>query len=383
MQELGLVVPVLISQKLQDQIFYLCKEVWNDEWSGMLFYETEGEFGHEEFKIKAQELFPLDIGTQTYTEYQTGDPELIKFLMTNPQVRTMKKGHIHSHNNMGVFFSLTDNEEISENCGFHNFYLSLIVNNKNEMCAKIAFKAKVKSVVNSTFTFKNQEGKDKTNELKSEKEVDGVFVYKCKVDPPLGGVVEDTFKSRFQELRTTKKKKEEESKKATDSASKQKFLRELDATGNWEQRGLFDDVKEKGDYSKAKEGLYKSHGGPNNGVVGRNVEAGDKRVYSMLAKLLSQDYIYEGTIAAVLQKIDKKFYDFDGVYPSESVAAAMYFDAVEQRAVDFYIDSFPEDINLLRFDSTMERCIEILETYDSHFPGLVTNLTEALNLEIR
>jgi hypothetical protein len=118
-------------------------------------------------------------------------------------------------------------------------------------------------------------------------------------------------------------------------------------------------------------------------VVGRDVKPTDKRVYSMLAKLLSQDYIYEGTIGGVLEKIDKKFYDFDGVYPSEAVAVAMYYDAVEQRAVDFYIDSFPEDRNLLMFDSTMERCVEILETYDHQFPELVTNLSEALNLEIR
>lgn len=371
-------MPVLITQKLQDQITYLCKEVWNDEWSGMLFYETEGDFGKEGFKITAQELFPLDIGTQTYTEYQTSDPELIKFLMANPHVRNMKKGHIHSHNNMGVFFSTTDNEELGDNCGFHNFYLSLIVNNKNDMCAKIAFKASIKSVINSTITHKDQNGKDVERKLKSEKDSESTFIYKCKITLPQGGVVEDTFISRFQELRTTKNKKED-LKKSSDAANKQKYAGQ---GGYSNQRGLFDDYSDYGSYSTTKEESYKSHG-RGNGMVGRDVKPTDKRIYNMLGKILAQDYLYEGTIGLILEKLDKKFYDVDGVYPTEAVAVNMYFDAVEQRAVDFYIDSFPEDRNLVFFDSSMEKCIDILDTYDTMFPELITNLTEALNLEIR
>jgi hypothetical protein len=340
----------------------------------MLFYETEGEFGQEGFKITAQELFPLDIGTQTYTEYQTSDPELIKFMMSNTAARGMKKGHIHSHNNMGVFFSGTDNEELGENCGYHNFYLSLIVNNKNEMCAKIAFKAKIKSETTSKLVFKNQEGKDIEKVLTGTKESENIFVYKCNVITPQGGVVEDTFKSRFQELSTIKKKKQEEAKKATEAAK-------YKGGKNYEQTGLFDDDYGSGRYSKTKEESYKSHG--RHGVVDRDVRPTDKRVYSLLGKILQQDYLYEGTIGLALEKIDKKFYDFDGVYPSEAVAANMYFDAVEKNAIDYYIDSFPEDRNLLMFDSTMERCVEILDSYDAQFPELITNLTEALNLEIR
>lgn len=360
----------------------MCKQVWNDEWSGMLFYETEGEFGHEGFKIIAQELFPLDIGTQTYTEYQTSDPELIKFMMANKSVLSMKKGHIHSHNNMGVFFSSTDNEELGDNCGFHNFYLSLIVNNRNEMCAKIAFKASIKSETVSILTYKNQEGKDSTKEVKSEKESESVLVYKCDVLTPQGGVVEDTFKSRFQELRTTKIKKAEEAKKATEAANKQKYAGTGFDRRNFEQAGLFDDVKGQASYSSTKEDSYKSHVGKSVGV-GRDVRPTDKRVYSLLGKMLAQDYLYEGTIGLKLEQIDKKFYDFDGVYPSEAVAVNMYFDAVEKNAIDYYIDSFPEDRNLLMFDSTMERCVEILDSYDDKYPELIANLTEALNLEIR
>lgn len=374
-QELETVVPVQISQKLQDQVSYLCKEVWNDEWSGMLFYETEGEFGQDNFKVIAQELFPLDIGTQTYTEYETSDPELIKFLMSNPQVRSMKKGHIHSHNNMGVFFSNTDNEELTDNCGFHNFYLSLIVNNKNEMCAKIAFKATIKSVVDSTITYKNQDGIDTEKKMSSEKNSESIFAYKCKVYTPQGGAVEDTFKSRFQELRTNKNKKEE-TKKASEAANKFKHQQGMYSSS----RGLFDDAEEKTGSFKGKEN---SSSDGRLGVVARNLKPIDQKVYKMLSKILSQDPTYNGTVISILEQLDSKFYDFEGMLPSQSEVASMYFGMVEDSAIDFYFKLFPEDHSLMKFDSVMEDCVKILKNYRLRFPDLVDELINALNIEIK
>lgn len=349
----------------------------------MLFYETEGEFGQENFKVIAQELFPLDIGTQTYTEYQTSDPELIKFLMANTTARGMKKGHIHSHNNMGVFFSDTDNGELAENCGFHNFYLSLIVNNKNEMCAKIAFKAYIKSNTISVLTYKNQDGKDVDKKLPSQKESENILVYKCKIDIPQGGGVEDTFISRFQELRTTKKKKEE-IKKVSDAANKHRFAGQgLVGGRNWEQGGLFDDAKGKGSYPTTKEERYKTKSIPGGlGMVGGNIKSIESRVYNMLSKIIAQDESYEGTIGAILEKLDGRFYSFEGVYPAEAEMLELYLDDVEKNILDYYISAFPEDTRLLALDSTMERCTEILEkSHGARFPEIVTLLCEALIIE--
>jgi hypothetical protein len=93
-------IPLVISSKLQDQIYFLCSKISRLEWSGVLFYNTFGEFGSDNFKVIAEELYPLDIGTGTYTEYETGDPDFIKFMMDNPHILEMRKGHIHSHNTM-------------------------------------------------------------------------------------------------------------------------------------------------------------------------------------------------------------------------------------------------------------------------------------------
>lgn len=46
---------------------------------------------------------------------------------------------------MSVFFSGTDTQELVDNAGNFIYYLSLIVNNKGEMCAKIAYYATINS----------------------------------------------------------------------------------------------------------------------------------------------------------------------------------------------------------------------------------------------
>lgn len=136
-------IKLFIPATFQEQVKYLCSRIWEVEWSGILFYSTKGEFGTKDFEVTAEYILLMNKGSQAYTEFQT-DESLVQFLMKNPEYFNMNQGLIHSHNSMGVFFSGTDNEEINENSEFHNYYLSLIVNNKEEMCAKIAFRTKVK-----------------------------------------------------------------------------------------------------------------------------------------------------------------------------------------------------------------------------------------------
>ena len=57
-----------------------------------------------------------------------------------------------------VFFSGTDWSELEDNASNHNYYLSLIVNNFMDFCAKVCFIAEAK---NETFNFeaKDEQGK--------------------------------------------------------------------------------------------------------------------------------------------------------------------------------------------------------------------------------
>jgi len=358
----------------------------------MLFYETEGDFGDEDFKVIAKGLFLLDIGSAAYTEYDPSDPDLIKFLMANPDALRMKKGHIHSHNNMAVFFSGTDNEELADNCGFHNFYVSLIVNNKNEMCAKIAFKATTVSENHVTVSFLNQEGKEKNKKLVNKKEGECIYVYKCDVIKPTEAV-EDSFKSRFQELKETKES-QEKSRKAFETAHKNGTYKGFNVDERWKQAGLFDDVKGSTQLPKGKEKSKQWDDDTTVGSGGKRVSVvervgsirTDPRVYTMLSKLLSLDFLYEGTLSNVVKKMDNEFFPIEEDYSTQRAPYQLhlYCDAIETRAVEFYIDSFPEDCQkLLNFEATMQKCVEILETYDDECPELVSHLTESLNLELK
>lgn len=84
-------------------------------------------------------------GTAAFTEYEFDDPDFIDFRMENPEVNMMKIGHMHSHNTMNTFFSGTDRDEVNENSEFHNYYLSIIVNNYLDFSSAIGFRSKMQT----------------------------------------------------------------------------------------------------------------------------------------------------------------------------------------------------------------------------------------------
>lgn len=173
------------------------------EWSGVLFYTTEGgNFGDPTFKVVAQELFLMDIDTPAFTSYKF-DGTFVGMLMKNPHLRAMKLGHIHSHNSMSVFFSGTDTTEINDNSKLHNYYVSLIVNNKNEMVAKVAFRA-TNTMINSTkLSYKDINGVPIDKFTFKEDIENLIFVYDCDIIKPYNPSA--NFMERYREIRDSKK----------------------------------------------------------------------------------------------------------------------------------------------------------------------------------
>lgn len=145
----------------------------------------------------------MDIGTAGYTEYEFG-PDFVKFLTSRRDLLKMYKGHCHSHNNMSVFFSGTDQGEIHDNSEFHNYYLSLIVNNANDMVAKICFRGTQKSV---KIQFKNEKGEKAV--VTTDIDEDAIFEWECDITKPGKVTTEglDGFDERMTELKSHKKKK--------------------------------------------------------------------------------------------------------------------------------------------------------------------------------
>lgn len=142
----------------------------------------------------------MDKGTKTFTGFDL-DEDLIDFRMSNPESLKWKMGLIHSHNTMNTFFSGTDMEELNDTSEFHNYYLSLIVNNFMDMTAKVAFRGKTNG-----FTCKNENGEDWTLSLTSDREI--LFTFECDIKTEKEEIkVEKTFRERVDEIIEKAKKK--------------------------------------------------------------------------------------------------------------------------------------------------------------------------------
>lgn len=334
----------------------MCARVPNLEWSGVLHYSTIGNFGEEGFAIVAEETYLMDIGTQSFTGYDY-EPDYIEFIMQNPSLMDMKKGHIHSHNTMPVFFSGTDTAEIHDNSEFHNYYLSLIVNNKNEMTAKIAFRGtrKVESI--SHISFRGDNGEVKTGIHNSSQEQEVVYVYNCEIEH----CVDTLLAQKADELIAARSK--------GGSKSEGTVVKGLMHTPTYDKPSFHEqaeiDFDKKGSFyweddaivtKKEKKAATPGHG----------------RIDNFLSKCIMGDFLNEDTLRAVLFRFSK-------MTKKEIKALAT---RVEERMMRYYIDCFPEDQKLESFNSVMTVCQERLSYHDDVYPDLTDALWDVFNIEI-
>lgn len=205
-------IPLEIPKHVYDQIRFLCSEISEVEWSGVLFYSVEGSIRNwDSLKLKVEHIYPMHKGTAGYTEYSYDD-NLVEFRMKNPHTLKWKLGHVHSHNNMSVFFSGTDQSELEDNSPLHNYYLSLIVNNRMEMTAKVAMVGEVPN-----YQCTDESGEKFDFEIEAPKKT--MFIFDCDITVPGNNIsVEDSFIERTREIiaiSDTNKAKFDASKKST------------------------------------------------------------------------------------------------------------------------------------------------------------------------
>ena len=114
----------------------MCQQVSSIEWSGTLFYKPEGKYEDDTLVIRCVDFFPMDIGSQSYTEFDMS-PDVIGYMTENPELLDCQMGLIHSHNTMATFFSGTDTSTLLEEGKDRNHFVSLIVNNAGTYTAGI------------------------------------------------------------------------------------------------------------------------------------------------------------------------------------------------------------------------------------------------------
>lgn len=195
-------IEVIMPENVYNQINYLCNKIAKVEWSGILFYKVAGSIKNpESMVITLVDILPMNKGTQAYTEYSFG-PEVVEYMMENEHLEDCKMGHIHSHNTMGVFFSGTDMSELEDNSPNHNFYLSLIVNNFMEFCARVAFITSCEETIQFPFYAKDEQG------VKYLHSSEGfvapnkkMIMHDCDIKSPSNSIfVEDAFKGKVNHI---------------------------------------------------------------------------------------------------------------------------------------------------------------------------------------
>lgn len=150
---------IVIPAEVEKKIRFLCKNIWDVEWSGVLFYKVEGAFEDKSLTIRCVDLFQMDIGTSTYTEFNVS-PDMATYMVDHPELleEGIYQGLIHSHNNMATFFSGTDTATLSAEGNDMAHFVSLIVNNAGKYTAGVTRKYKCVQAVSEKYTYPTWNG---------------------------------------------------------------------------------------------------------------------------------------------------------------------------------------------------------------------------------
>lgn len=208
---------LIITEKLQKQIDYLHEKVGRNEWSGELITREEGNItSMDDWTIIAEDIFLADVGTAGFTSYEVDKGgfkavDIVQMYDEFPGLLdgTQKNHHIHTHHNMGAFFSGTDWENLEDRAMTSNYFMMLIVDFKGDYKAKVAFRAMKKFPNEAELELvNNQDGYAPIvlNSSKSNTEV--LVVMDCDIEYEKDSVtVEEKFKTRFKEVSEATKPK--------------------------------------------------------------------------------------------------------------------------------------------------------------------------------
>lgn len=209
-------IKVVITKEFLDKVKYFCKNIPKLEWSGIVFYNIEGSIKDaSSMVITPIEIMIRDIGTAVHTGFNY-DETCMNFITENDLLMA-RHGMIHSHNTMRTFFSGEDVDELQDNVGNHNVYLSLIVNNFSDMVARVAFVARP-----ANFSTVDEDGTEYEFPLNGAKPV--MMYHECAIEMPHEEiVVSDVIKNSLKIVKKETKEREaklklENEKKAKEAA---------------------------------------------------------------------------------------------------------------------------------------------------------------------
>ena len=194
---------MVVTEKVENKIRYICQQLPTVEWSGVLFYTTQGSFKDNNLKVICQDIYLMDVGSAAYTEFNIS-PEVISYMTENPELLDYQSGLIHSHNQMATFFSGTDVATLKEEGTDRNHFVSLIVNNEGTYTAAITRKISITRNVDEEIQYDSFNG-EKVTENSSYVEEDSEFEY-FPLKITIEGEKEENkiLKARLEEIKNNK-----------------------------------------------------------------------------------------------------------------------------------------------------------------------------------
>lgn len=177
----------------------------------------------EETELMVVDFTLQDIGSAGYTEYSLDKETAAYYADHIDELLGCKVCLLHSHHNLGAFFSSTDISTLKEQAAQCNNVLSLVVDNKGTYVAKFTERHKVhKDIavtedIATTDSWKYMGEKEDSNTENSTEHSDKTDDYieikcwDCDIDRPLDVAINEDFKKEcIEKIDLFKKKKEEE-----------------------------------------------------------------------------------------------------------------------------------------------------------------------------
>ena len=142
-----------ISEKLERKIRVLCNKFPTTEWSGQLFYTYTGSFEKGDIVFTAEDLLFMDPGCGVTTEFYLDEGNAAAYIADH-ELWNCQMGLIHSHHNMGAFFSGQDDAMLLQEGTTRNHFLSLVVDNKGTYVARVTIKEQYEQKLITKKTFR-------------------------------------------------------------------------------------------------------------------------------------------------------------------------------------------------------------------------------------
>lgn len=197
---------MIIPEEVESKIRFICQRIWDNEWSGVLFYTYEGNFEDKNLTIICKDIFVMDIGSRSYTEFDVS-PDIATYMVDNPELLDCQMGLIHSHHNMSTFLSDTDTSTLKEEGNDRNNFVSLIVNNAGNYTAAITRKVKMHSVIDQNNSYNFFGEGEKTFNIVDRAEQEVIQYFDLTIEKPekftdLNARLDEITESKKQQVST-------------------------------------------------------------------------------------------------------------------------------------------------------------------------------------